>query len=65
MSDKLRNKRIISKSSKETSLAVTKKLLKAGKVHVANVQIVNLKIFWTAFWYNPYNLKTLKINGVF
>jgi hypothetical protein len=53
------------KSSKETSLAVTKKLLKAGKVHVANVQIVNLKMFWTAFWYNPYHLTTLEIDGVF
>ncbi len=60
--DILRNKRISSKRvQRERIYAVTKKLFKAGKVLVNTIQRVNLKMLYTAFCYNLYQLRTLRI----
>ena len=45
--------------------AVTIKMFKAGQVLVTTIQRVNLKMLCTAFCYNLYQFRTLKIKEVF
>jgi IS5 family transposase len=49
----------------EKVYAVTKKMFKAGKVLTTTVQRVNLKMLCTPFCYNLYQVRTLKIKGIF
>jgi IS5 family transposase len=46
------------------SICGTKESLKAGKVLVTTLKRANLKMLYTAFYYNIHQLRTLKIKGV-
>ncbi len=64
--DILGNKRISSKRFQgERVYSVTKEIFKAGRVFVTTVKRVNLKMLCTAFCYNLYQLRTLKIKKVY
>jgi len=62
----IRNKRISSKRiPKERVYAVTKNVFNSGTILVTTVERVNVKMLFTAFCYNLYQLRTLKRKGVF
>ena len=64
--DILRNKGISSKRIQgERVYSVTKEIFKAGRVFVATVKRVNLKMLCTALCYNLHQLRTLKIKKVY
>ncbi len=64
--DILRNKIISSKRVQgERVYSVTNEIFKAGRVFVTTVKRVNLKMLCTAFCYNLYQLRKLKIKKVY
>ena len=63
--DKLRNLRISKKRSPvERHYAVIKRVFEAGHVLVTTVSRVNVKMIFTAFCFDLYQLRTLKKQGV-
>jgi hypothetical protein len=65
MSELLGNKRIsLKRVQGELVYKVTKGIFTAEKVFVTNVQGVKLKLF-VQFFYNLYELGTLKMKGIF
>ncbi|NMX21792.1 IS5/IS1182 family transposase, partial [ANME-1 cluster archaeon GoMg4] len=63
--DKLRNLRISKKRSPvERHYAVIKRVFDAGHVLVTTVSRVNVKMIFTAFGFDLYQLRTLKKQGV-